>query len=197
MKKSIINIAIFASGSGTNAQAILEYFRDNKNVNFKCIYSNNSNAYALTRAKTFGIKTHPFTREEFYNSPMVINHLNDHNIDLIILAGFMWLVPSKLVDNFTILNIHPALLPKYGGKGMYGHLVHEAIINNKEKESGITIHYVNNEYDKGSIIFQEKCSITSSDSAQSLASKIHKLEHLHYPPTILKVVKKLLSETIN
>ncbi len=195
MQKSVINIAIFASGSGTNAQAIFEHFKGNTAVKIKCLYSNNEHAYALKRAKNFGVKTLSFNREAFYRSPAIINHLNKNSVDLIVLAGFMWLVPSRLVNNFTILNIHPALLPKYGGKGMYGHFVHEAVIKNKEKESGITIHYVNNEYDKGNVILQKKCSVFSSDSADDLASKIHKLEHQHYPATILKVVEKLLSQS--
>ncbi len=155
MKKSIINIAIFASGNGTNAQAILEYFKGNDAVKINCLYSNNSKAYAITRAKNFEVETRSFSRKEFYKSTAIINHLNSKHVDLIVLAGFMWLIPTQLVDNFTILNIHPALLPKYGGKGMYGHFVHEAVIKNKEKESGITIHYVNNEYDKGNIIYQK------------------------------------------
>lgn len=189
-----INIAIFASGGGTNAQAIMEYFKDSNEVNITCIYSNNPSAYALTRGKNFGIDTFAFSKNDFYKSDTVVNHLNDKKVDLIILAGFMWLVPTSVVENFTILNIHPALLPKYGGKGMYGQFVHEAIIENGEKESGITIHYVNSEYDKGSIILQEICPVLVSDTAELLAERIHKLEHKHYPETISKVVKKLLSQ---
>ncbi len=195
MGKTSINIAIFASGSGTNAQAILDYFKGNKLVDIKCIYSNNPAAYALTRGKKFGIKTKSFTKEDFYKSPAILAHLKNNQIDLIILAGFMWLVPTQLVKNFTLLNIHPALLPNYGGKGMYGHFVHEAVIKNKEQQSGITIHYVNNQYDKGSIITQVTCPVAPNDTADSLAAKIHMLEHKHYPETILKVVEKLLSES--
>jgi len=197
MKKDKINIAIFASGNGSNAQAIMAYFKKNNKVAIKCIYSNKANAYALTRAKKFGIATKAFTKEEFYKSNYILTHLKNNTIDLIVLAGFMWLVPNQLIENFTLLNIHPALLPKYGGKGMYGQFVHEAVIKNKEKESGITIHYVNGEYDKGNIIFQANCPVSPSDSAEDLASKIHKLEHKHYPTTILSVVEKLLSETEN
>ncbi len=193
MKKTEINIAIFASGSGTNAQAIIEFFRAKEHVNIKCIYSNYADAFVLTRAKNEGIPTLTFTRNEFYKSNTVGNHLADEKIELIILAGFMWLIPAQLVDSYTILNIHPALLPNYGGKGMYGHFVHEAIIKNKETESGITIHYVNKEYDKGSIILQEKCKILPTDSADDLANKIHVLEHQYYPITISKVAEKLLS----
>ncbi len=191
MKKDKINIAIFASGSGTNAQAILGFFKGNEDVNFTCIYSNNEDAFVLQRAKHFGVDTLVFNREAFYKSSTVLDHLQSNQTDLIILAGFIWLVPAQLVDNFTILNIHPALLPKYGGKGMYGHFVHEAVINNKEQHSGITIHYVNNEYDKGDIIFQAKCAVSPTDSPNDLAAKIHKLEHQHYPTTILKVIEKL------
>ena len=194
MSKPKINIAIFASGGGTNAQAILEHFVKNKKVEIKCIYSNNSNAYALTRGINFGTDTFTFSRNEFYNTPLILDHLKSHKIDLIVLAGFMWLVPQPLVDNFTILNIHPALLPNYGGKGMYGNFVHKAVIKNEEKESGITIHYVNSEYDKGSIILQASCPVLSTDTPETLAKKIHKLEHKHYPETISKIVKKLLSQ---
>lgn len=194
MTHTKINIAIFASGSGTNAQAILEYFQDSNEVDIVCIYSNNYSAYALTRGKNFGIDTFTFSKNDFYKSDTVVNHLNDNKIDLIILAGFMWLVPTSLVESYTILNIHPALLPKYGGKGMYGHFVHEAVVKNREKESGITIHYVNSEYDKGSIILQELCPVLATDTADLLAEKIHKLEHKHYPETISKVVRKLLSQ---
>ncbi len=197
MTNTPINITIFASGSGTNAQAIFEYFKNNNDVKIKSLYANNANAYALTRAKNEGIKASSFNKNDFYNSKTVFNQLISDQIDLIILAGFMWLVPQKFIANFIILNIHPALLPNYGGKGMYGHFVHESIINNKEKESGITIHYVNNEYDKGAIIYQAKCPITLADTADSLAAKIHKLEHQYYPKTILMVVKKLIKSRLN
>lgn len=189
----MINIAIFASGNGTNAQAIIEYFNKKAETDIKCIYSNNADALVLERGSNLGISTFVFNRNEFYKTERVNNHLEENNIDLIILAGFMWLVPNSLVDNFTIINIHPALLPNYGGKGMYGHFVHEAVIKNAEKESGITIHYVNNEYDKGNIILQEKCPIDATDTPESLANKIHTLEHNFYPKTISKIVEKLLS----
>lgn len=191
MKNNKTHIAIFASGSGTNAQAILDYFKDNTQVVIKCIYSNNPEAYALKRAQNYNIDTFTFNNTDFYHSNNVLDHLQNHQIDLIVLAGFMWLVPKSLVNEYTVINIHPALLPNYGGKGMYGHHVHEAVIKNQEKESGITIHYVNNEYDKGTIILQEKCLINPDDTPDSLADKIHKLEHLYYPITIEKVVQKL------
>ncbi len=194
MNKTKINIAIFASGNGTNAQAILEYFENNQCIEIKCIYSNNSSAYALTRGKNFGINTFAFLKYDFYKTNQVINHLLSQKVDLIVLAGFMWLVPESIIEKFTIINIHPALLPNYGGKGMYGHFVHKAVINNKEKESGITIHYVTKEYDQGGIILQETCTVLMNDTPDSLAERIHKLEHIHYPKTISKVVEKLLSQ---
>lgn len=193
MDTAIINIAIFASGNGTNAQAILEFFKENKQVNISCIYSNNPSAYALTRGKNFEIEAFTFSRDEFYKSNLVADHLRNNHIDLIVLAGFMWLVPPILVENFTVVNIHPALLPKYGGKGMYGDFVHKAVIKNRDKSSGITIHHVNNEYDKGSIILQKKCPVFTADTPESLAERIHSLEHKHYPEAILKVVQNLLS----
>lgn len=194
MNKSQINIAIFASGNGTNAQAILEHFQKNIQVEIKCIYSNNSSAYVLTRGGIFGLDTFVFSRDDFYKTNKVIHHLQSLGIDLVILAGFMWLVPFTLIEKFTIINIHPALLPSYGGKGMYGHFVHQAVINNNEKESGITIHYVNNEYDKGNIILQKTCPVLDTDTPDLLAERIHKLEHKHYPESISKIVKKLLSQ---
>lgn len=193
MNKSNINIAIFASGNGTNTQAILEYFQENIQVEIKCIYSNNSSAFALTRGKNYGLDTFVFSRDDFYKTNKIIHHLQSLDIDLIVLAGFMWLVPSILIEKFTIINIHPALLPSYGGKGMYGLFVHQAVIYNNEKESGITIHYVNNEYDKGNIILQETCPVLNTDTPDLLAERIHKLEHKHYPESIYEIVKKLLS----
>lgn len=189
-----INIAIFASGSGTNAQAILEYFKESKLVEIIGVYSNNASAYVLERAKNFGKDTTTFSREEFYKTDKVLQHLHHHQIDLIVLAGFMWLVPKYLVEQFTIVNIHPALLPSYGGKGMYGHHVHEAVLENKEATSGITIHMVNNEYDKGEILLQESCPVLPDDTPDSLAERIHKLEHSYYPIIIEKIAQKLRSQ---
>lgn len=186
-----INIAIFASGSGTNAQAILEYFKESNLVKVKCIYSNNPNAFVLQRARSYDKATFTFSKEEFYKTDKVFQHLRHNQIDLIVLAGFMWLVPEKLVEHFEIINIHPALLPSYGGKGMYGHHVHEAVLANQEKKSGITIHMVNKEYDKGEILLQELCPVLPEDTPDSLAERIHKLEHEHYPLTIEKIAQKL------
>ena len=181
-------IAIFASGSGSNAENIAQYFAKNENLNIECIYSNKADAFVLERAKKFAIPTFVFNRDVFYNSTKVLENLKSYNIDLIVLAGFLWLIPDNLIENFTIINIHPALLPKYGGKGMYGHRVHEAVVANKETESGITIHYVNERYDEGQIIFQAKCPITSTDTPDDVAAKVHELEYKHFP----KVIDQLL-----
>jgi phosphoribosylglycinamide formyltransferase-1 len=186
----MINLAIFASGSGTNAQQIIEHFKDSSNVSIKRIYCNRKDAFVLERAKSFSIPSTVFTREDFYHSPKVLGALQNEKIDYIILAGFLWLIPLGILQKFSnkIINIHPALLPKYGGKGMYGSFVHEAVIENMEKESGISIHFVNDRYDEGEIIFQAKCKIDKGDTPKTLAAKIHKLEHAHFPKVIEKVI---------
>ncbi len=181
-------IAIFASGSGSNAENIALYFSNNENLNIKCIYSNKSDAFVLERAKKLNIPSMVFSRSEFYESDKVLDHLKSLNVDLIVLAGFLWLIPKNLTDNFSIINIHPALLPKYGGKGMYGDRVHKEVVKNSEKESGITIHYVNENYDEGDIIFQAKCSLKPEDTADEVARKVHALEYKYFP----KVIEKLL-----
>ena len=177
-------IVVFASGSGSNAQKIIEYFKNSRDVIVDSLWSNNENAYALIRAEKLGVETFTFGREELYNSIEILESLSERKIDMIVLAGFLWLLPRNLTEEFLTVNIHPALLPKYGGKGMYGHFVHEAVIKNKEKESGITIHLVNEQYDRGRIIFQASCPIEPGDDAEMLAEKIHKLEHEHYPRVI-------------
>lgn len=181
-------IAIFASGSGTNAQKIIEYFSTSKEIFVDSLWSNNENAYALIRAEKLGIETFTFDRDEFYHSNDILDKLYDHRIDMIVLAGFLWLVPKNLTELFTVINIHPALLPKYGGNGMYGLNVHKAVLASKDKESGITIHQVNQDYDKGRIIFQATCPIMPGDTPETLASRIHELEYLHYP----RVIEELL-----
>jgi len=181
-------IAIFASGSGTNAQKIIEYFSASKDIFVDSLWSNNENAYALIRAEKLGIETFTFDRDEFYRSNDILDKLYDHRIDMIVLAGFLWLVPKNLTELFTVINIHPALLPKYGGNGMYGMNVHKAVLASKDKESGITIHQVNQEYDKGKIIFQATCPIVAGDTPEILANRIHELEYLHYP----RVIEELL-----
>jgi phosphoribosylglycinamide formyltransferase 1 len=188
---SVKQIAIFASGSGTNAQRIIEYFSANEHVRVNCLLSNSSNAYALVRADGLGVETKVFSKDDLYNSSVVIDYLLVKEIDLIVLAGFLWLIPERLVDRFPIINIHPALLPKYGGKNMYGHFVHEAVIKNGEKFSGITIHYVNDKYDEGIIIFQATCEVKPGDTPDSLSARIHQLEYQHYPRIIEQVVSQL------
>jgi phosphoribosylglycinamide formyltransferase-1 len=188
VKMKTKKIALFASGSGTNAQKIMEYFTDNELVDIDSLWSNKKDAFALERAKKFDVDTFVFGREEFRNSNVVVEKLLERGIDLIVLAGFLWLIPSNLIENFTIINIHPALLPKYGGKGMYGMNVHKAVVDNKDKESGISIHYVNEKYDDGKIIFQAKCPVSSDDSPEDVANKVHELEYQHFPAIIEKVV---------
>jgi phosphoribosylglycinamide formyltransferase 1 len=186
-------IAIFASGSGSNAQVITEYFIKRKSAEINCILCNNKDAYVLERSKSLNIQYFIFGREDLYENSAVLNILKKRGIDFIVLAGFLWLMPGPVINKFgsRIVNIHPALLPKYGGKGMYGMKVHQAVIDNKEKESGITIHYVNEKYDDGDIIFQAKCSVDSTDTPETLAQKIHILEHTHYPRVIDQLVSNL------
>ena len=186
-------IAIFASGSGSNAQKIIEYFADNKNIIVDSVWTNNPSAYVLERAKKCGIDSFIFSREEFKNTLFVVEKLKNRNINLIVLAGFLWLIPSNLIQNFRIINIHPALLPKYGGKGMYGMNVHQAVVENKEIESGISIHFVNEKYDEGEIIFQAVCPVIPSDSPEDVAEKVHQLEYKHFP----EVIEKVLINTSN
>ncbi|MHA7111753.1 phosphoribosylglycinamide formyltransferase [Sunxiuqinia elliptica] len=181
-------IAIFASGSGTNVQNIIEYFQGKRHVTVDSVWSNNENAYALIRAEKLGIETFTFSRDDFYGSVEVLEELSERKIDLIVLAGFLWLVPKYLTEEFPIINIHPALLPKYGGKGMYGRKVHEAVVQNKEKVSGITIHYVNERYDEGNVIFQTICELEASDTAEDVAQKVQSLEYEHFPRIIEEVL---------
>ena len=183
-------IAIFASGSGTNAENIFSYFSDNEQVIVDSLWSNKTGAYALVRAEKFGVKTFVFNRDQFYNSMQIVDTLRKRKVDMIVLAGFLWLIPDNLVKNFTIINIHPALLPKYGGKGMYGMNVHKAVVENKEIESGISIHYVNENYDEGKLIFQAKCQVKPGDTPEQVAEKVHALEYEHFPAIIEKILLK-------
>jgi len=183
-------IALFASGSGTNVENIAEYFKNHSDIEIALILSNKSDAYVLERAKKMEIKAMVFNRKQFYNTDNILNTLKDENIDFIVLAGFLWLIPNNLLQEYPqkIINIHPALLPKYGGKGMYGDKVHKTVVDNKEKESGITIHYVNEKYDEGDIIFQAKCKVLPNDTPDDVASKVHNLEYKHFPEIIEKIV---------
>jgi len=186
------HICIFASGSGTNAQNIIEYFKKTNNIEISLVLSNKREAYVLQRAQLLGVSNRFFSREDF-NNYTVLKLLEEYKIDFIVLAGFLWLIPKEFLRAYPnrIVNIHPALLPKYGGKGMYGARVHETVLENKEKESGISIHYVNEKYDNGDIIFQERCKIEQGETADSLANKVHKLEYEHYPRVIEKLVDSI------
>ncbi len=180
-------IAVFASGSGSNAENIYHYFQNSVEVEFKFLVCNNPNSRVLQRFESLNVETILITKEELA-SDVFINKL--YGVDLIILAGFLALIPESLLAAFPkkIINIHPALLPKYGGKGMYGDRVHKAILANNEKEHGISIHYVNEEFDKGEIIFQKKFPLTEEDHLISIQSKIHDLEFKYYPETIEKLL---------
>jgi phosphoribosylglycinamide formyltransferase-1 len=185
-------LAIFASGSGTNAEKIMQFFKDHSSGMVSLVLSNKKDAKVLERAARFGVPIRVFDRHEFYETDRILELLLNMKIDLIILAGFLWLVPENLIEAFPnrIINIHPALLPKYGGKGMYGARVHEAVIEAGDEESGITIHYVNPRYDEGKIIFQVKCKVEPEDDADSLAMKIHQLEYDYFPKVIENLIIK-------
>lgn len=185
-------IAVFASGNGSNAENIIKYFSNDKNISVDIVLTNNADAFVIERAAKFKVPVMVFNREEFYNEEIVLNRLLKDKIDLVVLAGFMWLVPSYLIQHYplNIVNIHPALLPKYGGKGMYGAHVHQAVSAANEKESGITIHYVNEKYDDGDIIFQESVKIEEGEKADTIAEKIHALEYEYFPKVIAELVRK-------
>ncbi|MBZ9629600.1 phosphoribosylglycinamide formyltransferase [Salegentibacter sp. LM13S] len=185
-------IVVFASGSGTNAENIIKYFQKSSDASVVAVFSNKRSAKVLKRAHDLNVKALHFDREALYNSYEVLHILEDINPDLIVLAGFMWIFPEDILKRFPnrIINIHPALLPKYGGKGMYGMNVHEAIIQNKEKESGISIHYVDENYDEGEIIFQAKTEISEEDTPETLAEKIHNLEYKYFPEILQQLLQK-------
>jgi len=187
------NFAVFASGEGTNAQNIIDYFKSHPcGIKVALIISNNSKANVLNRAKDEGIPTLLVDRETFYNSTEIIERLKSANIGLIVLAGFLWKIPENLIKNFPnkIINIHPALLPKFGGKGMYGMNVHKAVVDAKEKQSGISIHYVNENYDEGLLISQHSCPIAPTDTAEIVALKIHQLENEFFPKAIFDLMNR-------
>ena len=184
------NIAIFASGEGTNAQNIIDYFKSSTQIKIALVVSNKPSANVLKRAKQDDVATLIINRESFYESDETINTLKSANIDLIVLAGFLWMIPESLIKAFPnkIINIHPALLPKFGGEGMYGMHVHNAVVEAKEKESGISIHYVNEYYDEGKIISQHTCILSSMDTPEMVAKKIHQLESEFFPKAIEKLI---------
>jgi len=191
------NVAILASGSGSNAENIIRYFKDNKDfkdsgdICFPVIISNKEDAYVHERAKSLGVSSFTFKKSDF-ESGKVLEFLKEQQIDFIVLAGFLLKIPENLLQAYPdkIINIHPALLPKFGGKGMYGSRVHEAVVAAGEKESGITIHYVNENYDEGQIIFQAKCEVLPSDTPDDVAKKVHALEYEFFPEVIERILKK-------
>jgi len=176
-------IVIFASGSGTNAENLIRFFQKKHHAFVIQVFTNNPHAKVIERCKTLNVDCSLLNRHTLYETQEVLNLLKNINPDLVVLAGFLWKFPSDILNEFPnkVINIHPALLPKYGGKGMYGKYVHQAVVNNNETETGITIHYVNEHYDDGAIIFQAKCSISTIDTAEIVAAKIHELEMKHFP----------------
>ncbi len=190
MKK---RIAIFASGSGSNAQKIMEHFKKHADVEVALILTNNPDAYVLQRADNFEVPAHIFDKQEFYETDDTVQLLKNLNIDLLVLAGFLWLVPDSLLSAFPhkIINIHPALLPKYGGKGMYGDRIHQTVLANGDEESGITIHYVNEHFDEGEIIHQSRFKIEAGDDLEMIKFKGQQLEHQYYPKIIEQLLKKM------
>ncbi|TYA74310.1 phosphoribosylglycinamide formyltransferase [Seonamhaeicola marinus] len=183
-------VVIFASGSGSNAENLIKFFQNSDNVSVVQVLTNNPHAKVLDRAKRLKVSALSFNRVAFTKSEDVLNIMKVTNPDLIILAGFLWKFPENILEEFPnkVINVHPALLPKFGGKGMYGMNVHKAVVENKETETGITIHYVNENYDEGATIFQAKCEVLASDTPEDVAAKIHELEMEYFP----KVVEKLL-----
>lgn len=183
-------IAIFASGSGSNAENIANYFSKSPQFDIKLLLTNNPNAFVLERAKKLSIKSLVFNKEQFLKTDEILQFLQKNDINLVILAGFLLKIPENLIKAFPnkIINIHPALLPKFGGKGMYGDNVHKAVVDANETESGITIHYVNENYDEGKIIFQAKCEVLPTDTYKDVAAKIHGLEYEHFPKVIEQLV---------
>lgn len=187
------NIAIFASGNGTNAERIVTYFAKKEIAQVSLVLTNKKDAGVIERSKRLQISCLVFDRNTFYQTDEIILTLKKNQIDLVVLAGFLWLVPKNILETYPnrIVNIHPALLPKYGGKGMFGHHVHEAVIDSEDKTSGITIHFVNEKYDDGQIIFQKEVEIEAGETPDSLAEKIHKLEYRHFPEVIESLLQKI------
>lgn len=187
------NIAIFASGSGTNAENIIRHFQGNKDVNVALVVSNKPDAYVLVRAANLHVPSLTLTREEFAQGERLAALMKERGIDFIVLAGFLLRVPEALIEAYPgrIVNIHPALLPKYGGKGMYGDRVHRAVVEAGERESGITIHLIDEQYDRGTTVFQAKCPVLPGDTPDDVAHKVHALEYAHYPEVIERLVAGL------
>lgn len=192
MGNEVKKIAIFASGSGTNAENIIRYFQSKKTAEVVLVLCNKAEAGVLKRAADLGVDSYVFNREEFYRSGQVLEMLTKSGADLVVLAGFLWLIPEELIAQYPnkIINIHPALLPKYGGKGMYGMNVHKAVHEAEEEETGITIHLVNEEYDKGEILFQARTKL-QGESPEEIAAKIHELEYAHFPQVIEEYLNRI------
>lgn len=190
--KIMKKIAIFASGNGSNCENIIKYFSQSEVARVVLVVTNNPSAKVIERAKRLDTDISIVPKDSISDSSIMLPLLREKSIDLIVLAGFMLFIPPFLIDNYPhrIVNIHPSLLPKYGGKGMYGMHVHEAVKENNEKESGITIHFVNNEYDRGEIIAQYSTPVSPDDSAEEIAEKVHKLEYVHYPSIIEKIIRE-------
>ncbi|HVM87455.1 MAG TPA: phosphoribosylglycinamide formyltransferase [Puia sp.] len=190
----LTNIAVFASGTGTNAKKIIEYFKNHQNIKIALVVCNKPEAGVLKIAEQSAIPFLIIEKEKFFRGDAYVPELKDRRIDFIVLAGFLWKIPSALTKAYPekIINIHPALLPKYGGKGMYGRRVHEAVLASKEKESGITIHYVDDVYDHGKIIFQARCKVEENDTPDTLAQKIHFLEHENFSRVIEQCVQNIV-----
>lgn len=190
MNFKTINLALFASGNGSNVENIVQYFANNDKVNVKLILTNNPKAGVIERMKKYNLPVTIFNKAEFYSMDLIVDLLRQSSIDYIILAGFLWLIPEKIIDAYEnkILNIHPALLPAYGGRGMYGHYVHQKVIENGETKTGITIHIVDKEYDRGKIIFQAICPVYQYDTVESIADKVHRLEYQYFPQAILSFI---------
>lgn len=188
-----INLAIFASGSGTNAENIIKYFQKHDTINTKVIVTNNPNAFVIQRAKQLSVDYVVVNKSEWKNPLHLLSLLKSYHIDYIILAGFLLRIPNIIIDNYTnkVINIHPALLPKHGGKGMYGDNVHKSVIKFGDTESGITIHYCNEQYDEGDIIFQAKCKVLPTDTFEDVANKVHQLEYKYFPKVIEEVINAI------
>lgn len=189
----MINIAIFASGSGTNAERLFEKFAQHPRGRVAVLLTNNAQAGVIARAERFGVPVVVFTKQNLAVTDPVLTHLQKHSVDLIVLAGFLLLIPPKLVQAYPdrIVNIHPALLPAYGGAGMYGRHVHEAVVAAGETETGISIHYVNEHYDEGRMIRQERCPVLPTDRPEDVAARVHRLEHQYYPEVVEELVDAL------
>ena len=187
-------LVLFASGNGSNTERIIQYFLENPTINVAAVCCNNPRAGVIRRAEKYDIPVYLFGKKELYETPEVLRFLKNLNPSLIVLAGFLWKIPQHILEAFPykIINLHPALLPKFGGVGMYGKNVHRAVLEAYEKETGITIHYVNTDYDCGDIIFQKKCPVLSGDTPDSLAERIHALEHEFLP----KIIEDLLSKPV-